>query len=386
MAYPRPTRETLHRRSLSDLESRLPEAGARIPGHPARIEAQVSADLSHSNHGHSAQSIRQLFPHLCDDRYVDEWARVYKVSDGSGGYGRLRPQKASGTVTLTFTAAGGSPIPSGTLLEIDGRRYSVTTSVTPLAVDLEAEVEVSAVDRGAAGNADAGTTISLVSPLSDVDSDGTVGADGLSGGSDLESAASCRARVLDKIQAANSGGGPGDYKVLARAASSLVTRAWEVPRYYGAGTMVVLIANDNEDPPEADTTLVSTVQDALQKPTPKTGYTQITGSAPMTAVVTVASVDTKALSIVASFELEDGEVWDDGEGGGVLPLVEIEIAAMILLASEVDTGPTITLEEIGYALNNAAGVKSHTLTSPAADVTHTALQIPVAGAHTLTES
>lgn len=382
MPYPRPDRETLHRRSRSDIEAELDNSGVRIPGHPIRVEASVSADLAHHNHGHVANSVRQMFPHLCDDRFVSEWMRVYKVPDGKGGYGRLRPEKASGDVTLPLS--GADPIPVGHPVQIGDRRYTVTVGATPLAADLEATVTIEADEPGLEFNVpDAGTAVDLVTPITGVSS-GTVDTT-ISGGTDVESITAARTRLLEHIRSANSGGGPGDYVRWAKEASSLVTRAWELPRQNGAGTVVVLLANDNESPPEPDTALVTVVQDYLQKSeTSSGGWTKITGVAPATAVVSAVACSTSELSVTASVELEDGEVWDDGAGGGVKPLVEIELAGMVALRAE--PGATITPEQVSGAIQNTPGVKSHTLTSPAADVTHDVLEIPIIGSHTLTEA
>lgn len=383
MPYPRPTRETILRRAYSDLEAAYPSAGVRIPGHPARVEAAVSAELAHHTHGHVANAVKQMFPHLCDDRFVGEWMRVYKVSDGAGGFGRLRPTRASGTVTFTLDGSA-SPIPVATAVQIGERRYTVTDGAVPLAGDLTAQVTIQATENGAAYNVlETGTAAELVAPIAGVS--GAVVDTVISGGADVESVTAARTRLLAAIRAANSGGGPGDYVAWARNASQLVTRAWEIARYTGPGTMRVLIANDNESPPVADADLVTTVQNYLQKTEVSSGgWTKITGVAPATAVVTVASVGTKALPVTASVELETGEVFDDGAGGGVRALVEIEIAALIALRAE--PGETITVEEISGAIQRAPGVRSHTLTAPAADVTHTALEIPVVGTHTLTEA
>lgn len=382
MPYPRPSPDDLVRRALSDVEARMPGADARLPGAPERELAKVAAGFAHTEHGHIDHATRQLFPHLCEDRFVEEYMRIFKVPDGEGGYGKIRAQHAKGITQMTGTTG---TINAGDRFVVGGRFYTADDSISWTGILNTFDIDITAEDAGAAGNVDPGTEISLVVPTAGVTTEGVTGPAGITGGTDIESNDAARKRLVEKIGTPGSGGASGDFQVWARAASPLVTRVWELPRQLGPGTVQVLIANDNESPPVPDAALVQTVQDHLQKVETATGgWLKITGEAPVTAITTVTAVSTKALDVTAQVELDDGEIWDDGEGGGVKPLVEIEIAALIALRAE--PGATIELEEIHGAIQRAAGVKSHNLSAPVADVTHTTTEIPIAGTHTLTET
>jgi len=384
MTAARPTLDELNTRSQAEIEAKLDGAAARLFGTSESILGEVAGGHAHGLYGRVERAERQLFPHLMDDEYVDAALKIWKVSDGAGGYGRIPAVKASGTVRLTATS--NATVPEGTLLSFKGAIYKIDAGegYTFPAAGGSHDFAVTSQDPGTAGNITVSPALlQLVTPIADVATNGLV--IGIGGGTEQETLAAARVRLTEAVRTPGAGGAPGDFKTYAKAASALVTRAWEKPRYLGQGTMLVLIANDNESPPVADAALVSTVQDYLQA-TDADGY--ITGAAPTTAIVSVQSVGVKALAVTASITLETGAIWEDADGEGVKKDVTAEIAALVERVASATNGPgvTITTEEISGAIQRADGVKSHTLTVPAADVTHTALQIPYAGTHTLTEA
>jgi uncharacterized phage protein gp47/JayE len=380
MTTPRATLEELEARSQAEIESKLDGAQARLFGTPESVLATVSAGHAHGLYGRVERAERQIFVQHMDDEWLDAALATWGLSDGAGGFGRLAAVQATGKAI--FTGASPAEMPTGREVKIGDEIYTIDSGYTYVAAASEDhEFDVTAKVAGSAGNAIGGATISLVTPIAGIVSDGTVSPLEIKNGSDIETIEAARERLLEKIRSAGAGGADGDYVVFAKAASVLVTRAWELPRENGQGTMLLLIANDNETPPTADSTLIDTVQEALQD-TDANG--KITGVAPTTAILTVGSVGTKALSVTAAITLEDGAIWQDDDGEGVKKDVTAEIAALVERVAEPEV--TITLEEIAGAIQRAAGVSSHTLTVPGADVTHTSQQIPYIGTHTLTEA
>ena len=75
---------------------------------------------------------------------------------------------------------------------------------------------------GADGNDNAGITLSFVSPIASVNTTVTVGADGLSGGSDQESDTALRNRVLTRKRQPPHGGADFDYEVWAKEVSGVM--------------------------------------------------------------------------------------------------------------------------------------------------------------------
>ncbi len=375
MSFPRPTLDELKLRGRSDLESKLEGAQARLQGTPEQVLSDVSAGHAHSLHGHLDHATKQLFPQLQDDEWIDESLATWKVSNGAGGFGRIPAQPATGAASLTAPAISSASVSAGTRLTIGEQVYTVDVGedFTFTGGDTHS-FAVTAVAAGSDGNADTAAIISLETPITNLFTDGTVDSPGLTGGSPIETLEAAQVRLLEQVRAPGAGGARGDFITLAKAVSPLVTRAFELPRNLGSGTMHLLIADDNEDPPVAGAGLVTLVQDALQD-TDVDGF--VTGTAPTSAVVTVASVATKALAVTASLTLKTGAVLAD-----TVTNVEAEIAALV--ADVARPGVTITTEEVAGAIQRASGVLSHNLTVPGADVTHTALQIPIDGSHTIT--
>jgi uncharacterized phage protein gp47/JayE len=384
MAQPRPTLDTLNARGKAEVEAKLPGAASRLPKTPESVLSTVSAGHAHGLYGRMERAERQRFPLYMDDDQVDESLRLYKVSDGQGGYGRIPAKKASGTINVTATS--NATVNEGEELSFKGRLYTIDAgeSYTFPAAGGTHEFAVTARVAGEDSNITVSPAlVTFTSPPADVNENAVVVAIG--GGTEQETLAAGKVRLQEAIRTPGAGGAAEDFRAMARASSTLVTRAWEKQRYNGQGTMLVLIANDNENPPTADAAVVAIAQAYLQD-TDASGY--ITGEAPTTAIVTVQSVAAKALAVTASITIETGAVWEDDEGDGVKADVEAEIAALVARVAGARDGPgvTITTEEISGAIQRAAGVKSHTLTTPAADVTHTDLQIPYVGSHTLTQA
>jgi uncharacterized phage protein gp47/JayE len=166
--------------------------------------------------------------------------------------------------------------------------------------------------------------------------------------------------------------------VWAKAADTRVTRVFELPLQLGAMTVEVLIANDNETPPEASQDLIDIVQEYLQERTLVGTIWKITGVAPVTAIVTVSSVVAKPLDISAGIVLDD-----DAEFVATSANIDIALDALVTRVAEPEV--TVTLEEIIAAIQSAAGVKTHNLLSPGADVTHLTTEIPTSGTYDYTE-
>lgn len=365
MPYARPLLDDLLTRALADLESEMQGADVRLRFSVERALAKACSGLSHSLHGHLDHATRQLFPTRCDDEFLDFWGWVFDTP-------RLEPQAASGDVFF----GGTGTIGGGVVMLIGARLYTTTESVDFVGPDKA--IDVLAQLSGIEGNAESPTVISLQVPIAGINDDGVVSTEGISGGTEREEVEAYRARVLDAIRAAGSGGGPGDYKVFAKAADSRVTRVFELPLQLGAMTVQVLIANDNENPPIASGELVTIVQDFVQKRELVGSIWKITGVAPVTAIVTITSVATKAFDVVAELELDD-----DAELVETVANVTAALDSLVqrVAAPEV----TITLEEIIGTIQSASGVKTHDLVSPVADVTHLTTQIPIPGTYGITE-
>lgn len=250
-------------------------------------------------------------------------------------------QKADGTVVETDSAE--------TIVDQGGSFY--------------VDADVTAVETGTEGNADIGTTLSLVSPVAGVDSDATVVNDGdgggLTGGTAIESVAEMWARVQQRFSYPPGAGTESDYERWALEVSG-VTRAWAEGNALGAGTVRVMFVRDNEDPIIPDGSEVTAVSDYIDT------------KRPVTANVTVAAPTAATLNYIIA-NITDPTAREN---------IDASLADYVLRAGE--PGVTLPLEEIIGAIDLASGSTGFALTSPAADVTHTELQLPVHGTITWT--
>lgn len=351
MPFARPSIQELIERTQADLESRLPGVDAHLRRSVVAALARMNAGQAHGLHGHLAWEARQIIYDTADAEILARWASVWGVP-------RLAATYASGPVS--FSGTNGTVIPAATQVETgDGRAY--TTDVDVTISGGSAQVDVTAVEPGAAGNQSGGVTLSLVSPIAGVDSQATVAAGGLTGGADTESDDSLRQRLLQRIQNPPQGGAKNDYITWALSAHPDVTRAWVYPNALGLGTVTVRVMTDG---PTANGIPTQTVIDAVD------AYIQ--GKRPVTADVSVVAPVAAPLAIhIANLRPDTQAVRD---------AIAASIADMI--RRDAEPGGTIEISHIRAAISVAAGETDHTLVSPIADVTHAANEIAVPGALT----
>lgn len=351
MPYRRPSLADLDARLQADVESRLPgvEPGLRRSLVGAIVRAVAGAH--HEMYGYLAWIADQAFPDTADVEELERWAAIWGVS-------RIPAATASGTLTLT--GVEGAVVEIGaTWRSSTGVEYVSTARAVLSAPPVTATVQVRARIAGAGGNAVAGQTLSLVSPIPDVHSTATVGS--ITGGADVEGDDSLRTRLLARIQAPPSGGAARDYVAWARAGHGDVTRAWARPREAGLGTVTVYIMTDDAT---ADGVPERAIVTAVQ------GY--IDTRRPVTASVTVAAPVATPLALTIRSLTPD------------TPAIRAEIGAEIgdLLLRTAEPGGVIRISHIREAISGAEGETDHVLVAPAGDVAHAPAQIAVPGAIT----
>jgi len=346
MTFTRPTIAQLIARAKSDIETRLPGSDAQVRESVEAVLARVAAGSGHSLHGHLVWLSKQLFPDTAEAELMNKWASIWGIT-------RIAAVKANGTVDIT--GSNGSVCPDLTQWQsTDGQIYIQDGDAT--IAGGSATITVDAQTAGVDGNQSAGAILSLVSPVAGIDTAGTVAGSEITGGLDAETDIALQARVLLRLQSPPKGGGPGDYEQWALEVAG-VTRVWEVANGDGAGTVVVYFVRDNDVgsiiPDGAEVAAVQAYLDTV---------------APITADVNVyAPVDTPTAFTIAVVP----------DTAAVRTAVENELEALYL--REAEPGATILLSQINEAISIAAGETDHTLTVPAADVTHAANEMPTVG-------
>ena len=347
MAFLRPTLLTLIDRAQTDIDSRLQGADSRLRKSVLGVLARVLAGVSHGLHGYLDYISKQILP---DTAEAEELTRHGTIWVGE----RIAATAAKGSAV--FTGTDSVVIPAGTAMQrSDGETF--TTDADGTIASGTVTIALTADVAGVSGNSAASSKLQMISAIAGADGEATIDASGLTGGVDIESDDSLRARVLARIQNPPHGGADFDYVTWAKEVAG-VTRAWVYAQELGIGTVTVRFMMDvayaDGIPLAAD---VTTVQNYIDTVRPVTA--DVTVVAPVATAlnftITGLSPSTVAVQTAIQDELKD------------------------LLQREAVPGGTILISHIREAISIAAGEVDHVLTSPVADVTHTSGQIATFG-------
>lgn len=345
MPFARPTIAELIDRAAADIEAGLPGTDARLRRSNLAVIARMHAGGTHGLYGYLDWLAKQLLVDQAETIFLDRHAGIWGV---------LRVPAAFSAGPINVTGTSGVVVPSGTQLQRSDGAAFVSTADATLAAGV-ALVQVAAVEAGAAGNALAGTQMSFVQPVAGVAAQATVATGGLVSGADRETDDALRLRVLARIQQAPMGGAQADYVAWALEVAG-VTRAWCYPLELGVGTVVVRFVRDGDASLIPDSGEVAAVQAYIDERRPVCA--QVTVSAPTSAALDLSITITPSTAAVKT-------------------AVQAELADV--LKREAFPGGTILLSHLREAISVAAGETNSVLTSPTADVTHTAGQMPVLG-------
>lgn len=341
MAFQRPTLTELVDRIQQDFVSRLSLVAPVLRRSMVYVLARVIAGAAHLLHGHLEFLSRQVFPDLSEGDYLARQAALF-------GLARREAQFASGPVSLT--GINGSAVPLGTiLLRSDGAKFETVEDAT-IAAGV-ATVTVMALLAGSAGNAGAGTALTFESPVAGVSSSAVVAAGAIVNGSEEETDAALRARLLDRMRAPPHGGNAADYVAWALEVQG-VTRAWVYPLEGGPGTVTVRFVRDDDASIIPDAGEVTAVQAHLDQ------------VAPVTAAVTVAAPTAVPINYTISVTPDTSAI-----------RVAVEAELVDLLRRDARPGGAILRSQIDVAIGVAEGVKDFTISVPAGDVVHASGQI-----------
>lgn len=274
------------------------------------------------------------------------------------------PNGYNGTVTITVTAADGFTyaLPNDLATPATG---TITASWTSL--DLPVESVLDDADQ----NQVADTVLSLQSPIADVDTDGQVDFDGLTGGADQEDDEALRIRYLERLQNPIAHFNVAAIEQLAKSVTG-VTRVWVREVTPAVGQVTVHFMRDNDTDPIPSGSSLTDVETAIQAFRPATSdSSDVIISAPvavpMAFTFTALSPNTSTMqaAITANLErfyAEDTEV-DDGVtvDGDVL---EVAYLAAIYNTVDMVTGETVS---------------AFTITAPSGDETIAAGEIGTLG-------
>jgi len=237
MPFTRPSLVTIINRIKADINARLVGSDAQLPRSKLAVDAVVWGGVMHGEYGALEKLSKQILPIDGDPETVLKWSAMLDIP-------RLQPQKPSGEWVATGTT--GNVIAAQSRVQSGLGIIYITQADATVGVGGSVNVAVIAEEAGTAGNIAAGSTLTLVSPIPGVQSEGVVGANGISGGADLETIDALNERLLFRLQNPPRGGSASDYEFWARSAHPSVTRVFVSPGEAGQGTVTVRFTTDNE--------------------------------------------------------------------------------------------------------------------------------------------
>lgn len=324
-----------------------------------QVLVRAHAGASHGLHGHLDWNARQILPDTADEEMLLRQGRL-----------RLRqPRKDASAAFGSATIKGkpGAIVDDGVLMQsADGRRYRIASPVK--LEDVSANVQLEAMVPGIDGNLAAGTTLSMVSPVLDIEDDGIVNAPGITGGSAQETIEEYRLRVIRSYRRVPHGGNQGDYVDWALEVAG-VTRAWCVPAYMGPGTVAVFFMRDNDEDPVPDENEIQLVFEHINAVNvrPVTAELYVLAPTQMPVAFTIAlDPDSSAVRQAVEVSLRD------------LLNREVEVA-LKMPRYGVGAPRKIPLTHIAAAISDSPGEYDHRLIAPTADIVLPGYFIPVFG-------
>ncbi|MDA8481079.1 phage major capsid protein [Citrobacter sp. Awk 4] len=161
----------------------------------------------------------------------------------------------------------GLKVTTGSVIQRDDLiQYTATADAVSAGGVLRVPVACSVA--GVSGNADDGTALILVTPVSGLPSSGM--ADTLTGGFDTEDLETWRARVIERYYWTPQGGADGDYVVWAKEVPG-ITRAWTYRHWMGTGTVGVMVASSDLVNPIPDDDTVTSARTHIMPLAPVAG-------------------------------------------------------------------------------------------------------------------
>ncbi|WP_233869206.1 baseplate J/gp47 family protein [Paraburkholderia adhaesiva] len=345
MPFNRPNLKTLIGQAESDIEAELPGTTARVRRSNLNVLAMVLAGAVNGLYGYFEFIFKQFFPWSATGWWLQRWAAWWGVT---------RKAAVAATGYVVFTGQADSAIALGTVLQYSGVEYTTTASASIPATG-QIAVPVVAGVTGTTGIVAAGAQLTLTTPVTGVDSQATVDADGIANGSDTETDDDLRARLMRRVQKRPQGGDADDYVDWALEVAG-VTRAWCVPVGNGMGTVVVYFMRDDDPDPIPNAAAVAAVYAYIESVRPVTAELWVVAPRPRDVDYAMSiTPDTPEIRTAVIDELDD------------------------LHHRDAEPGAELLISHIRAAISNAAGLNDYTLTTPDGNVVVAQYEIPMRG-------
>ena len=338
MPFSRPTLDQLIERVKTDIKGGL-QVTTILRRSFLGVISRSLAGLSHLLHGYLDWISLQVFPDTAEAEGLARWAAIWGIE---------RKEATFAELNITITGNEGGVIPSNTIYQRgDSVQYHLDAEIT-IPVSGTIIGKLIAEESGANSNYDVGETISLLSPIANVDSDAIVESIVIDA-EDTEDDESLRSRLITRLQLPPLGGSANDYIQWCLEVAG-VTRAWVLPQNTGAGTVGVSFVEDGEVDIIPSPAKVSEVDDYIQE------------RKPVTALVTVFAPTPAPMTLTIKLKPNTSEV-QDNVNSELEDLVKRDaaLAGAYKTPSETHDG-AILLSKINQAISIAVGLDDHEVT------------------------
>jgi uncharacterized phage protein gp47/JayE len=237
MPWTTPTLRQVRELTRDNVSTAL-NGAAMIANSVLRVMSDAMAALAHLTLRYIDWLALQMLPDTAEQEWLDRHGDIWlKNSDETKG--RKSATFAEGMMEVTGTF--GTVLPSGSRW-VGGNNIEYETTEEIIIGADKTPVAIRALDAGRASNLDTGEALAISLPVPGVNGEAIVVE--LTGGSDDETDAELRMRVLKRIQEPPMGGCKTDYEQWALAVPG-VTRAWCAPNEMGIGTVTIRIMCDD---------------------------------------------------------------------------------------------------------------------------------------------
>ena len=324
---------------------------------------------------------RTALPHLTYGEWLDAWAELLALSDGTGGVGRKDAVKATGAVEFVISVNAPGPVTIGAGVQVsteaasetDEETVFVTLAELTLAPGATGSVGVEALLTGAESNVPANVITVLQS--------GTAGVASIrnplptGNGAGVEDDEALQRRIVTKLQGAGGPGNVADYVGwgLEEPGVGFVVVQRNYPTRGGVRMILTDATNDPVGQP-----VIDRVQNRLD---PVDGSP---GDAPIGAAVTVTTAANRNVPVTGVIDPAPGYTLDGA--GGTRPLRAEVDKAIRRYVERLPAGSDVIRHKVISAIVSVTGVDDVNLTVPAGDVAIAELEVPsiAVGSITLT--
>lgn len=255
MAYTIPTYDDLVTFAKSLIKGKRSDA-ALGEGSDADILSTTLGHIGNLAHLHIDSVLRNLHPLTAEEPWIDGWAYLFGLSDGTGGYGRIKPRGSTGSGALTVIATGGGPwgdLQNETFTEsATGLTFKISNSFVATAAGTYT-VDVAAVSTGLATNLKSADSPSLAWSSNPAGFSSTLALTSLINlvnGCDREKTSELRARLADVLQSPGLSATPQQWRRVIESAIPGSLVAYVYPRResapYGYGMVDYSVTVKNE--------------------------------------------------------------------------------------------------------------------------------------------